>query len=76
MNPSRLYTTDDCNEMKTALLQFNSLAELAAFWKQVNDRGFVMVIKDLTLKCNLTDAELAQVQQNGGRQLPVARAAA
>lgn len=63
--------------METALLQFHSLEELAVFWNQVNDRGYVLVIKDLTLKCVLNDAELRHaLQQFGAKQLPFTRAAA
>lgn len=45
--------------MKVTLLQFDSLAELAAFWKQVNNRGYLIIVKDLTLRCALTNEELS-----------------
>jgi hypothetical protein len=63
--------------MKQVFLQFDSLPSLAAFSKSVSDRGYVLVIKDLTLQCKLSDTELqTAVQQYGAKLRPVSRAAA
>jgi hypothetical protein len=40
-------------------LRFETIEDLAAFWKLVAaDRGYRVVIKDLTLQCNLRKEEL------------------
>jgi hypothetical protein len=63
--------------MKPVFLQFDSISVLAGFSKGVNDRGYVIVIKDLTLQIRLTDAELqVALRQYCARLLPVNRAAA
>jgi hypothetical protein len=63
--------------MKQMFLQFDSLSSLAAFSKTVNNRGYVLIVKDLTLQCGLTDTELQTAQQQyGARLLPYNRAAA
>ena len=63
--------------MKPVFLQFDSLLALAGFSKSVNDRGYVIIIKDLTLQTRLTDAELqVALQQYDAKLLPVNRAAA
>jgi hypothetical protein len=63
--------------MKPVLLQFETLSDLAAFSKSVNDRGYVAIVKDLTLQINLTDAEQqVALQQHGARLLPFNRVAA
>ena len=63
--------------MKQMFLQFDSLSSLAAFSKTVNNRGYVLIVKDLTLQCGLTEAELQVAQQqHGARLLPFNRVAA
>lgn len=63
--------------MKPVLLLFDSLSALTGFSKTVNDRGYVAIVKDLTLQTNLTDAELQiALQQYGAKLLPFNRAAA
>ena len=63
--------------MKPVFLQFDSLAALAAFWKGVQDRGYVIVVKDLTMQVSLTAAELQlALHQHSATLLPLNRAAA
>lgn len=63
--------------MKEAILQFDTLPELAGFSKLVRDRGYVIVIKDLTLRCQLDNAELAiALQQYGARLMSLNKVAA
>jgi hypothetical protein len=63
--------------MKTVILQFETLRELAGFGKLVTDRGYVMVIKDLVLQCSLSDQEIqTAVNEFNARILPQNRLAA
>jgi hypothetical protein len=63
--------------MKTVFLQFDLLADLAAFSKTVNDRGYVIIIKDLMLQCGLTDTELeTALKQHSARLVSVRKVAA
>ena len=63
--------------MKTVLLQFNLLFDLATFSKTVSDRGYLISVKDLTIRCCLTDAELqTALRQYHARILPLNKAAA
>lgn len=63
--------------MKPVLLQFESLTSLALFSKEVNDRGYVLIVKDLTLQISLTNAECQKaVEQYGAKLSWVNRAAA
>ena len=63
--------------MKPVFLQFDQLSALAGFWKGVNDRGYVIIVKDLTLQTRLTETELQlALQQYGATLLPLNRAAA
>ena len=63
--------------MKQMFLQFDSLSLLAAFSKTVSNRSYVLIVKDLTLQCGLTEAELQVAQQqHGARLLPFNRVAA
>jgi hypothetical protein len=63
--------------MKTVILPFETLRELAGFGKLVTDRGYVMVIKDLVLQCSLSDQEIqTAVSEFNARILPQNRLAA
>jgi hypothetical protein len=63
--------------MKQVFLQFDLLASVAAFSKKVSDRGYVLIVKDLTLQCRLTDDELQlALEQYGAKLLSINRVAA
>ena len=67
----------DHRTRKPLLLQFDSLLALAQFAKGVSDRGYVLVVKDLTLQVQLTEAELeTAAQQFGAKLLPFNKLAA
>ena len=43
----------------TVTLQFASLPSLASFWKQMDpDQGYIIVVRHLTLRCQLSSEEL------------------
>lgn len=63
--------------MNEVLLQFETLAGLAGFSKLLGQRGYVMVVRELTLRCLLNDFELqAALPQYHARLLTANRAAA
>lgn len=63
--------------MKPVFLQFDQLSALTGFWQGVNDRGYIIIARDLTLQIQLTEAELqVALQQYDATLLPINRAAA